>query len=172
MVGVMNLTGYIVVGHHHEQADVFTVISLHIVGMYALVLVIGELIDRIGAAHVLVSGLVIMAVSTLMLAWVESIAVDVGLALPARARLERLVRRATSAELVTHATPVERGRLVGFTDLTAGLLGAALALLGGAAYSEWGAVAIAVGGTVAVVVPALALLVGRRPPAAALEPSG
>ena len=44
MVSVMNLSGYIVVGHHHEQADVFTVISLHIVGMYALVLVIGELI--------------------------------------------------------------------------------------------------------------------------------
>ncbi|HEX2426566.1 MAG TPA: MFS transporter, partial [Gaiellaceae bacterium] len=35
MAGVMNLTGYIVVGHHHAQADVFTVISLHIVGMYA-----------------------------------------------------------------------------------------------------------------------------------------
>ena len=42
MVSVMNLSGYIVVGHHHEQADVFTVISLHIVGMYALVLVIGD----------------------------------------------------------------------------------------------------------------------------------
>ena len=36
MAAVMNLTGYIVVGHHHAQADVFTVISLHIVGMYAL----------------------------------------------------------------------------------------------------------------------------------------
>ena len=29
MVSVMNLSGYIVVGHDHEQADVFTVISLH-----------------------------------------------------------------------------------------------------------------------------------------------
>ena len=52
MVGVMNLTGYIVVGHHHEQADVFTVISLHIVGMYALVLVVGAAHRPGRAAHV------------------------------------------------------------------------------------------------------------------------
>ena len=48
MVSVMNLTGYLVIDHGHHQADVFTVISLHIVGMYALVLVIGQLIDRVG----------------------------------------------------------------------------------------------------------------------------
>ena len=56
MASVMNLTGYIVVGHHHAQADVFTVISLHIVGMYALVLVIGELVDRVGRHRALVCG--------------------------------------------------------------------------------------------------------------------
>ena len=44
MVSVMNLTGYLVIDHGHHQTDVFTVISLHIVGMYALVLVIGPLI--------------------------------------------------------------------------------------------------------------------------------
>lgn len=171
MVSVMNLSGYIVVGHHHEQADVFTVISLHIVGMYALVLVIGELIDRIGRHTCLVAGLVIMSLSTAMLAWVESIGwMSVSLFLLGLGW--NLSYVAASAELVTHATPVERGRLVGFTDLTAGLLAAALALLGGAVYSEWGAVAIAVGSTIAVVVPALALLVGRRPSAAALEPTG
>ena len=64
---------------------------------------------------------------------------------------------AASAELVTHARPVERGRLVGFTDLVAGLTAAALALLGGLAYSEWGVVAIAVGATVAVIAPAIVL---------------
>jgi hypothetical protein len=61
---------------------------------------------------------------------------------------------------------------VGFTDLTAGLLAAGLALLGGAAYSEWGVVAVAVGATVGVVAPALAILVARRPPRAIeLEPA-
>ena len=170
MVGVMNLTGYIVVGHRHEQADVFTVISLHIVGMYALVLVIGALTDRVGRRPSLVSGLAIMAVSTLMLAWAESIAwMSVSLFLLGLGW--NLSYVAASAELVTHATPVERGRLVGATDLASGLLGATLALLGGAAYSEWGVVAVAVGGTVAVVLPAIAIFLARRP-APALEPVG
>jgi MFS family permease len=79
---------------------------------------------------------------------------------------------AATAELVTHASPVERGRLMGAVDLGAGLLGASLALLGGAAYTEWGAAAVAVGGTVAVVLPAIAILVGRRAPAVAPEPAG
>ena len=171
MVSVMNLSGYIVIGHEHEQADVFTIISLHIVGMYALVLVIGVLIDRVGRRPSLISGLVIMAVSTLMLAWVESIA-GTALSLFLLGLGWNVSYVAATAELVTHATPLERGRLLGATDLTAGLLGAALALLGGAAYSEWGAVAVAVGATVAVVAPALAIVVGRRPPTPALEPTG
>ena len=152
MAGVMNLTGYIVVGHDHAQADVFTVISLHIVGMFGLVLVVGELIDRIGRRRALVGGLAIMAVSTVMLAWVESIpSMSVSLFLLGLGW--NLSYVAATAELVTYARPVERGKLVGFTDLMAGLIAAALALLGGLAYTEWGVVAIAVGATVAVVAP-------------------
>jgi MFS family permease len=170
MAGVMNLTGYIVVGHNHEQADVFTVISLHIVGMFGLVLVVGELIDRIGRRRALVGGLAIMAVSTVMLAWVESIP-SMSASLFLLGLGWNLSYVAASAELVTYARPVERGKLVGFTDLTAGLTAAVLALLGGFAYTEWGVVAIAVGATVAVVAPALLILLARRP-APALEPAG
>jgi MFS family permease len=170
MAGVMNLTGYIVVGHQHEQSDVFTVISLHIVGMFGLVLVVGQLVDRIGRRRSLIAGLVVMAVSTVMLAWVVSIpSMSVSLFLLGLGW--NLSYVAATAELVTHARPVERGRLVGFTDLMAGLLAAALALLGGLAYTEWGVVAIAVGATVAVVAPALVILFARRP-APALEPAG
>jgi len=169
MVGVMNLTGYIVVGHRHEQADVFTVISLHIVGMYALVLVIGALIDRVGRRPSLIWGLAIMAVSTVMLAWAESILwTSVSLFLLGLGWNVSYV--AATAELVSHATPVERGRLIGVTDLAAGLLGAGLALLGGVAYTEWGVAAVAVGATAAVVAPALAIfLTPRRPAREALE---
>ena len=153
MAGVMNLTGYIVVGHHHAQADVFTVISLHIVGMYALVLVIGALVDRVGRRPTLLWGMAIMAVSTVLLGFVDSIAwMSVSLFLLGLGW--NLAYISATAELVTHATPVERGRLVGFTDLAAGLLAAALALLGGVAYTEWGVAAVAVGATLAVVVPA------------------
>jgi MFS family permease len=172
MAGVMNLTGYIVVGHRHEQADVFTVISLHIVGMYALVLVVGALIDRVGRRPSLVTGLAIMAVSTLMLAWVESI-VGTSVSLFLLGLGWNVSYVAATAELVSHAAPVERGRLVGTTDLAAGFLAAGLALLGGVAYSELGVVAVAVGATVAVVLPAVAILVApRRPPRPAFEPAG
>jgi MFS family permease len=170
MVGVMNLTGYIVVGHHHHQSDVFNVISLHIVGMYALVLVIGALIDRVGRRQALVSGLAIMAASTVMLAWVVSIPWTM-LSLFLLGLGWNVSYVAASTELVAHATPVERGRLIGSTDLVAGLLGAGLALLGGVAYTEWGVAAVAVGATAAVVAPALAIMLARTPPAPALEPA-
>jgi MFS family permease len=172
MAGVMNLTGYIVVGHDHEQADVFTVISLHIVGMYALVLVIGAVIDRFGRRPSLISGLAIMAVSTVMLVWAESILwTSVSLFLLGLGWNISYV--AATAELVTHATPLERGRLLGFTDLAGGSLAAGLALLGGVAYTEIGVAAVAIGATVAVVIPALAILLApRRPARPALEPAG
>ena len=49
MVGVMTLTGAVVVDHQgHEGHDVFPIIGAHVIGMYALVIVIGDVIDRIG----------------------------------------------------------------------------------------------------------------------------
>ena len=170
MAGVMNLTGYIVVGHHHAQADVFTVISLHIVGMFGLVLVVGQLVDRIGRHRALIGGLVIMAASTVMLAWVIEIP-GMSLSLFLLGLGWSVSYVAATSELVTFAKPVERGRLVGFTDLVAGLTAATLALLGGLAYTEWGVVAIAVGATIAVVVPAAAIFV-RRPASPLPEPAG
>jgi MFS family permease len=170
MASVMNLAGYIVVGHDHEQADVFTVISLHIVGMFGLVLVVGQLVDRVGRHRVLISGLLIMAVSTVLLAWVVSIP-SMSFSLFLLGLGWNLSYVAASAELVTHARPVERQGLVGFTDLIAGLMAAALALIGGLAYSEWGVVAIAVGATVAVIAPALVISLRRAPAAPAPEPA-
>jgi MFS family permease len=171
MAGVMNLTGYIVVGHDHEQSDVFTVISLHIVGMFGLVLFVGQFVDRVGRHRALIGGLVIMAISTVMLAWVVQIP-SLSLSLYLLGLGWNVSYVAASAELVTLAKPVERGRLVGFTDLVAGLTAAALALVGGLAYSEWGVVAIAVGATVAVIAPAAVLSVSRRRPVPAAEPVG
>ena len=68
----MNLAGYLVIDHGHHQSDVFTVISLHIVGMYALVLVIGQLVDTVGRRPCQVTGLLLMGMSTLGLAWFEA----------------------------------------------------------------------------------------------------
>ena len=45
MASVMNLSGYVAVGRGHHQGDVFTMISVHILGMYGLVLIVGD-VDR------------------------------------------------------------------------------------------------------------------------------
>src|SRR5215207_2020295 len=74
MVSVMNLSGYVVVEHHHHpQSSIFPVIGAHVLGMYALVLFVGALIDRIGRGPALGGGLLVMAVSTIGLLWIESV---------------------------------------------------------------------------------------------------
>ena len=150
MVAVMNLTGYVMVGHGHHQNDVFPVISAHIVGMYGLVLVVGDLIERIGRRESLVAGLAIMAASTIGLVWVGEHLRHRRRPVRARARLEPVVRGRDHARSSTSPRPSERAQLVGFSDLLSGLTGASLALLGGLAYSEQGVQTLAIGATLAV----------------------
>ena len=66
MVGVMTLTGAVVVDHqHHAAGSVFPVIGAHVLGMYALVIFVGDLVDRIGRPRALVGGLLLMAGASL-----------------------------------------------------------------------------------------------------------
>src|SRR6202007_2092599 len=75
MVSVMNLSGYVVVEHHHHhQSDVFPIIGAHVLGMYALVLVVGVLVDRVGRISALASGLLVMGASAFALSWISSVA--------------------------------------------------------------------------------------------------
>jgi MFS family permease len=162
MVGIMNLTGYVVVGHGHEQADVFSVISAHIVGMYALVLVIGRVIDGVGRRPSLIAGLAMMAVSTLALAWFASV-FWASVALFGLGLGWNVSYVAASTELADSAAPAERGKLIGFTDLLSSGFGATLALVGGVVYSEVGVEALAVGATVMALAPALWILLRGTP---------
>jgi len=169
MVAVMNLTGYMMVGQGHMQSDVFPVISAHIVGMYGLVLVVGDLIDRLGRRVALVGGLAVMAGSTLGLAWTMSVFAT-GVALFGLGLGWSFSYVAATSELVDLALPAERGRLIGFNDLLSGSTGAALALLGGLAYSHEGRNSVALGGAVAVALPALWIALSGSPPASLAEP--
>jgi MFS family permease len=169
MVAVMNLTGYMMVGQGHMQSDVFPVISAHIVGMYGLVLVVGDLIDRLGRRVALVGGLAVMAGSTLGLAWTMSVFAT-GVALFGLGLGWSFSYVAATSELVDLALPAERGRLIGFNDLLSGSTGAALALIGGLAYSHAGRNSVAVGGAIAVALPALWIALSGRPPAPLAEP--
>src|SRR3954454_16253868 len=137
MAGVMNLAGYVAVGHGHAHGDIFTVISLHIVGMYGLVLVVGDAIERIGRRRSMVIGLAVVALSNAGLAWFSSIAwmsfclfgLGVGWC---------LAYIPATTELVDLAGPSDRGRLVGFSCLLSSFGGAAPALAGGAFYTGAG----------------------------------
>jgi MFS family permease len=157
MVSIMNLTGYIVIDHGHHQTDVFTVISAHIVGMYALVLVIGQLVDRLGRKPGQVSGLLMMGLSTLGLAWFDSV-LWTSVSLFGLGLGWNVSYVAAAAELSDRALPAERGKLLGFSDLLSSFTGASLALLGGAVLSTLGTPALAFGATAFVVLPAIWIL--------------
>jgi MFS family permease len=153
MVSVMNLTGYVVVEHHHHHQDsVFPIIGAHVFGMYALVLVIGAAIDRVGRISALEVGLVVMALSTIGLLWVTSVFATAVLLLGLGVGWNISFVAAT-AEMADRTSPAERGKLLGFNDQLASFLAAGLALLGGYALDAIGVAALAIGATAIVVSP-------------------
>jgi MFS family permease len=158
MVSVMNLAGFVVVEHHHHtQQDVFPIIGAHVLGMYALVLVIGPLIDRLGRGVSLWTGLVVMALSCIGLTWFGSV-VATGVLLFGLGLGWSVSFVAATALLADRAAPAERGKLLGFNDQLSALTGAGLALLGGYALDVLGVAALAIGSTVLVLLPLIRLL--------------
>jgi MFS family permease len=169
MVGVMTLTGAVVVDHHHHSGEaVFPIIGAHVLGMYALVLVVGDVVDRIGRPPALVGGLALMAVSCISLLWIESVPAT-ALALFGLGLGWNLSFVAATAQLADCSLPWERGKLLGFNDLLSGMTGASLALLGGYAMTAIGVAALAMGATALVVVPAV--WIARRGFGRRVEPS-
>jgi MFS family permease len=155
MVSVMNLSGYVVVEHHHHGQDsVFPIIGAHVFGMYALVLVIGPLIDRIGRTPALAAGLAVMGGSTIGLLWIDSVFATAILLLGLGVGWNVSFVAAT-AQLADRTSPAERGKMLGFNDLLSALLGAVLALAGGYALDSIGVAALAIGATAIVVAPIL-----------------
>ena len=61
------------------------------------------------------------------------------------------------AQLADATSPAERGKLLGLSDLIAGLTAAGLALLGGVALDVLGVTALALGATALAVAPAVFL---------------
>jgi predicted MFS family arabinose efflux permease len=158
MVALMTLTGAVVVDYHgHEGHDVFPIIGAHVIGMYALVIVVGDLIDRIGRTPALAGGLLIMTASATSLVWIDSVPA-ISFALFGLGLGWNFSFVAATAELADSTRPAERGKLLGFNDLLSGATGAALALAGGLTLSEIGVAALALGGAVLVAAPALWIL--------------
>jgi MFS family permease len=155
MVAVMTLTGAIVVDHHHHGADnVFPIIGAHVVGMFGLIVVVGDLVDRIGRKPSHAGGLALMGLSVISLLWVRSVPA-MAFALFVLGLGWNLSFVAATAVLADCAEAAERGKLLGFNDLLAGVTGAALALLGGLALTALGVAALAIGCAALVAAPAL-----------------
>jgi MFS family permease len=167
MVSVMNLTGYVVVEkHHHAQNDVFPIIGAHVLGMYALVLVVGALIDRLGRSAALASGLIVMGISALALGWISSVAATAVLLFGLGIGWN-ISYVAAAAQMADLTLPSERGRLFGFNDFAAALFGAALALLGGLTLESLGVASMAIGAAILVTAPAPWILRRREAPVSA-----
>lgn len=158
MVALMTLTGAIVVDHHHHGADnVFPIIGAHVIGMFGLIVVVGDVVDRIGRTPALAGGLALMALSATSLLWVSSVPAT-AVTLFALGLGWNLSYVAATAVLADSSAASERGKLLGFNDLLAGLTGAGLALLGGLALTAFGVAALAIGAAALVGGPALWIL--------------
>jgi MFS family permease len=158
MVSMMSLVGYVLVGHGHHQGAIFPVISAHFIGMFGLVFVVGNIIDRLGRLRALLGGLVLLGLSALSVMWaVESVAAT-GAALFGIGLGWNFSYVAATAELADRTVPVERGKILGFTDLCSGLLGAGLALLGGLILSVVGLGGLGVVGLAVAAAPAFWIL--------------
>jgi MFS family permease len=168
MVGVMNLAGYVAVGHHHRHGDIFNIISAHIVGMYGLVLITGDLVERIGRRRSIVTGLAVMALSNGALVWLDGI-LGMSVSLFGLGLGWNIAYVAATTELVDLARASERGRLIGLTDLLSSGTGAALALGGGLLYSAAGPTALALASAALAAAPALWLVAAPAVAAARLR---
>jgi MFS family permease len=158
MVGIMTLAGYVLVGHGHHQGAVFPVVSAHLIGMFGLTLVVGNVIDRVGRMRALVGASLLLGFSALSVVWaVESVAAT-SVALFGIGLGWNVSYVAATAELAERTNPAERGRVLGFAELLSGLLGVTSASLGGLALATVGLLGLGVAGLTLAAAPAVWIL--------------
>lgn len=142
MAALMTLVGTALHAGGHDRAAIFPVLSAHFVGMFALFLLVGRVIERVGRTASMTGGLVLLAASALATgAVVHSVALT-AVALFGVGLGWSFAYVAATAELSEHAAPAERGSLLGCADLLSGLAAAALTVAGGVALARFGLVAV------------------------------
>lgn len=158
MTSVMNLTGYVMVQHHHHaQHLVFPVIGAHVLGMYLLMPFVGMIADRIGRRNVLGAGLTLLGISAMGLTWVEGVMPTAillfGLGLGWNASFV-----AATTQLANLTSAAERGKLLGFNDFVAGMTGAVMVIGGGLGLNAYGVGALAIGAGLIALLPVVPVL--------------
>ena len=162
MATVMNLTGYVMVQHHHHpQHFVFPVIGAHVLGMYLLMPLVGMIVDRVGRRETLAAGLALLGISAAGLNWFDSIIATAvllfGLGLGWNASFV-----AATTQLADISTAAERGKLLGFNDFVAGVTASVFLIGGGLALDARGLTVLALGAAIVAIAPIPFLLLGSR----------
>lgn len=129
-------------------------LSAHFIGMFGLVLIVRDVIDRVGCLKALLGGLLLLGFSILSVVWAVESVVATAAALFGIGLGGNFSYVAATAELTDKTVPVERGKILGFGDLLVGLLSGVLATLGG--------LALATVGLALAVAPAFWILHGSR----------
>jgi MFS family permease len=162
MASVMNLTGYVIVQHHHHaQHLVFPVIGAHVLGMYLLMPFVGMLVDRVGRRTTLAAGLALLAISAAGLNWLESI-LPIAILLFGLGLGWNMSFVAATTQLADLSTAAERGKLLGFNDFVAGVAGSVFVVVGGVALDSFGVSVLALGAGLVALLPIPFLLIGTR----------
>jgi len=165
MAAVMNLTGYVMVRHHHHaQHLVFPVIGVHVLGMYLLMPFVGMIVDRVGRRNILAAGLGLLGLSAIGLVWLESV-IPIGILLFGLGLGWNASFVAATTQLADLSTAAERGKLLGFNDFIAGSVGAGLVIAGGFGLDAYGVPALGLGAGFIALIPIPFVLIGPRPQA-------
>lgn len=153
MASVMNLSGYVIVQHHHHpQHLVFPVIGAHVLGMYLLMPLVGMLVDRVGRRETLAIGLATLGISAAGLNWTTSIA-PIAILLFGLGLGWNMSFVAATTQLADLSTAAERGKLLGFNDFVAGAFGAVFVIAGGYALDGFGVSVLALGAGLIALAP-------------------
>jgi MFS family permease len=162
MTSVMNLTGYVMVQHHHHaQHLVFPVIGAHVLGMYLLMPFVGMIVDRVGRRNILAAGLALLGVSAAGLVWVQAV-IPIGILLFGLGLGWNASFVAATTMLADLSTAAERGKLLGFNDFIAGVAGTVLVIAGGLGLDVYGVPALGLGAGLIALIPIPFVLFGAR----------
>lgn len=164
MAAVMNLTGYVIVQHHHHaQHLVFPVIGGHVLGMYLLMPVVGMIVDRVGRRETLAGGLALLGMSAAGLNWAESI-VPIAILLFGLGLGWNASFVAATTQLADLSSAAERGKLLGFNDFVAGVAASVFVIVGGFALDAFGVSVLALGAAAVALAPVPLILLKRSMP--------
>ncbi|MFN2590347.1 MAG: MFS transporter [Actinomycetota bacterium] len=160
MSSLMGTVALILHDHGHGWPSVSISLSAHFLGMFGLVLVVGRLVDRVGRQRSLLVGFAVLAAGSLGLLW----RIEVGSVAPAMFAVGvgwNLAYVAATAMMADASIPLERARLLGFSDFVALGTGAAAAALAGVVFGTLGLGALAGISAAASLIPVVLFLRNR-----------